>query len=489
MKTNRRQFVKKIGLGLLGTAIPAVSITAHESTFDSLQDQTKQVKPPTKYDWQPDAVNKPIGIAQGIFPGRVAWAHAPGAAHWQGEWKSLDSPWWLDENTDQQKIDEMIGNVLLTLSGEKEYTKAWKRIFEYYNKSKEGYKEGEIVAVKINMNSTNRPQRTTNYTDVAPQTVYSLIEQLVNNAGVPERCIIIYDAKRYVLVDVMKKIWADFPDVRFMQEKDFTDEQKHPVYNDHSRFERPDWIKVLTYSNGIDYPKATRIPKQIVEAKYLVNVAMLKAHSYPYSNMEGGDEGQTAVTLTGKNNFGSIEGPSDLHGVINTNREGTSCAYSPLVDLASSPYLGAKTILYLLDGLYCARKHSSYAVHFPNAPFFNKIYPYANPEWPSCLLASLDGVALDSVGLDILYSQTKNNIDIDNDHRPWMLIRENADDYLHEMALADNPPSGTDYRQGGQKVTSLGVHEHWDSDETRCYSRNLDNINGEGIELIYTKIG
>ncbi|GEM_PF-4266598 len=129
MKTNRRQFVKKIGLGLLGTAIPAVSITAHESIFDSLQDQTKQVKPPTKYDWQPDAVNKPIGIAQGIFPGRVAWAHAPGAAHWQGEWKSLDSPWWLDENTDQQKIDEMIGNVLLTLSGEKEYTKAWKRIF------------------------------------------------------------------------------------------------------------------------------------------------------------------------------------------------------------------------------------------------------------------------------------------------------------------------------------------------------------------------
>ncbi|GEM_PF-1204248 len=169
------------------------------------------------------------------------------------------------------------------------------------------------------MNSTNRPQRTTNYTDVAPQTVYSLIEQLVNNAGVPERCIIIYDAKRYVLVDVMKKIWADFPDVRFMQEKDFTDEQKYPVYNDHSRFERPDWIKVLTYSNGIDYPKATRMPKQIVEAKYLVNVAMLKAHSYPYSNMDGGDEGQTAVTLTGKNNFGSIEGPSDLHGVIKPN--------------------------------------------------------------------------------------------------------------------------------------------------------------------------
>jgi hypothetical protein len=104
-------------------------------------------------------------------------------------------------------------------------------------------------------------------------------------------------------------------------------------------------------------------------------------------------------------------------------------------------------------------------------------------------LASLDGVALDSVGLDILYSQTKNNIDPDNLNRPWMVIRENADDYLHELSLAENPPSGMKYMQDGIQVTSLGVHEHWDSDETRRYSRNLDPKNGIGIELIYTKIG
>lgn len=45
------------------------------------------------------------------------------------------------------------------------------------------------------------------------------------------------------------------------------------------------------------------------------------------------------------------------------------------------------------------------------------------------------------------------------------------------------------YMQAGKQVTSLGVHEHWDSDETRRYSRNLDQKNGVGIELIYTKIG
>jgi hypothetical protein len=45
------------------------------------------------------------------------------------------------------------------------------------------------------------------------------------------------------------------------------------------------------------------------------------------------------------------------------------------------------------------------------------------------------------------------------------------------------------YVQGGKPVTSLGVHEHWDSDATRRYSRNLDPVNGRGIELIYLPMG
>lgn len=447
----------------------------------------------TKYDWKPEAANEPIGVARGIFPGRVAWSHAPGAAHWGGNWQSMESPWWTDENTDPEKVKAMVGDVVSIVSGQNDYKKAWISIFEYHNlqrsKKKAGYKKGEIVAIKINMNSTNRPQRITNYTDVAPQTVYAVVEQLVKYAGVPEENIVIYDAKRYILADLLDKIWRDFKDVRFIQEKEFTEEQKHPIYGDFRRFELPDWVKGISYSNNIDYPRATFIPKQIMDAKYLINIAMLKAHSYPYSNMEGGDEGQTGVTMIGKNNFGSIQGPSDLHAVINTNREGTKDSYSPIVDLEASPNLGKKTILYLLDGLYCARKHSSYAVHFPNAPFFNKIYPYHNPEWPSCILASLDGVALDSVGLDILFSQTKNNNDRDNYNRPWMLIRENADGYLHEMAQADNPPSGMVYAQEEKRVQSLGVHEHWNNDESRSYSRNIDPVKGKGIELVYNKIG
>jgi hypothetical protein len=187
--------------------------------------------------------------------------------------------------------------------------------------------------------------------------------------------------------------------------------------------------------------------------------------------------------MTGKNHFGSIKGTPELHDAINTNQHGTPHAYSPIVDLAASQNLGAKTILYVLDGLYCARRHQSYPLHFPNPPFNNRVTPYENPDWPSSLLASMDGVAIDSVGLDILYSQTKNNLD-EHQH-PRIMIRENADDYLQEEAQADHPPSGTKYTQNGKLVTSLGVFEHWDSDSSRQYSRNKDPRNGKGIELIY----
>jgi len=482
--SNRRDFIKKTGAGLL---VSAVSANFSDAAF-----QQQPSQPATPYNWVPEAANNPVGVAQGIFPGRVAWAHAPGAAHWGGDWKSMDSPWWLDGNTDQQRVTAMVAEVIQKLSGKDKFNQAWKAIFGYHNRSvgrgKKGYQKGETVAVKINMNSTGRAERNNNYTDVAPQTVHALVEQLVKYAGVPEDKILVYDAKRPVFTAVTHKVWKDFKDVRFMQERALVDAQKHPVYGDHRCFELPEWVKGMKYSNGIDYQNATQIPRQVKEATYIVNLAMLKCHSYPYSNMEGGDEGQTAVTLLGKNHFGSILGPADLHAAINTQNDAKPKSYSPLVDLAASPTLGKKTILYMLDGLYSARKHSSYALHFPNAPFFNRIYPYANPEWPSCILASLDGVALDSVGLDILYSQTQNNLDVENRNRPWMLIRENADDYLHEMATAENPPSGTKYVQDGKPVTSLGVHEHWNNGETRHYSRNLDPKKGKGIELIYTKI-
>jgi hypothetical protein len=205
--------------------------------------------------------------------------------------------------------------------------------------------------------------------------------------------------------------------------------------------------------------------------------------------MEDGDEGQTALTMSGKNHAGSIKGTAELHSILNTKKEGIKNAWSPLVDLAASPNLGGKTILYLLDGLYCGRKWRSYPLHFPNPPFNNKVVPYENPEWPACVMASLDGVAIQSVGLDLMYAQSKNNNEPAYHNVPRILVRENADDFLHEMAIPDHAPSGIHYMQNGTQIKSLGVFEHWDGDATMRYSRNIDSKNGKGIEFLYLRLG
>jgi hypothetical protein len=448
---------------------------------------------PTKYDYSPQQRNVPLGVARGIHPGRVTWAHDPSATKWDGLRDSSTSQWWMDSNTDQVKVDWMLSTCLRKLTGAATDAEAWHGLFAYYNEKAHGlsnrqYQPGEIVAVKVNLNNS-AVAGPGNIVNVSPQLGLAMVRQLVRQAGVRPEDILVYDARRDIYPAMLSKIWAEFPDVRFIQ-SDPPDKAQpdNPKYGNHHGLEAADWVPGVEYSAN-QYKDAKLIPKQVRDATYLVNVAILKAHSYPYAAAEGGDEGQTGITMTGKNHFGSIKGTPELHAAINTNQDATKNAYSPIVDLAACPNLGAKTILYVLDGLYCARRHQSYPLHFPNPPFNNRVAPYENPEWPSSILVSQDGVALDSVGLDILYSQTKNNNDPQNGNHPRIMIRENADDYLQEMALAPNPPSKTEYVQGGRRVASLGVFEHWDSDATRQYSRNKDPRNGQGIELLYFPMG
>jgi hypothetical protein len=448
---------------------------------------------PIKWDWQPDALNAPIGTARGIFPGRVVWTRDPAATKWAGKWKETTDQWWTDANTDQTRVDALIATTVRQLTGAKTDEAAWTAVFRYYNQrarglADRGHQPGEVIAIKINLNNSTRDNKQDNQTDASPQMVLGVVRQLVRYGHVPAADILIYDAKRFIPPFMLTKVWSEFPAVCFVQEKaSGVDQPKNPGFADGHGLEAANWVEGVSYSFGT-YKDAKLIPQQVYDATYLVNLAILKCHSYPYNYMEDGDEGQTALTLGGKNHFGSIKGTPELHAAINTVRDGTPHAYSPMVDLAAAPHLGAKTMLYLLDGLYGGRKWRSYPLHFPNPPFNNRVAPYENPDWPACVLGSFDGVALDSVGLDILYSQTKNNNEPANQNRPRILIRENADDYLHEMADPAHAPSKTAYLQDGKPVASLGAHEHWDSDATRRYSRNLDPKNGKGIELIYIPI-
>jgi hypothetical protein len=93
------------------------------------------------------------------------------------------------------------------------------------------------------------------------------------------------------------------------------------------------------------------------------------------------------------------------------------------------------------------------------------------------IFMSQDPVAIDSVGLDFLRAEFPFDRFKDRDFQPM----KNADNSLNEAALAGDPPSGVRYAPDGIPHKSLGVHEHWNNEVDRQYSRTLGNP--EGIEL------
>jgi hypothetical protein len=113
--------------------------------------------------------------------------------------------------------------------------------------------------------------------------------------------------------------------------------------------------------------------------------------------------------------------------------------------------MGEKTVLFLMDALYA----NDLVDDPPHLKW--KMAPF-NDQWPASLFASQDGVAVDSVSLDFLRSEWPNLADLSY-----------CDDYMREAALADNPPSKTVYdpEGDGTRLTSLGVHEHWNKPSTR----------------------
>jgi hypothetical protein len=259
----------------------------------------------------------------------------------------------------------------------------------------------------------------------------------------------------------------------------------NPIYVNTGRFGAvPDPCAMVHFSNAGVYGD-TYLPQCVVEAKYMINYALLRGHTL------------AGITLCAKNHFGSLYRPAcadgscgtlshggwtpsgpdlpnkGLHGWINpfdvyygswNLPQRPMGSYNVLVDLMGHRHLGGKTLLFLIDGLYGSIHQGATVSRF--ASFGN--------DWCSSLFIAQDGVALDSVALDFLrYESTCESY-----------IRGDIDNYLHEAALADDPCSGTFYdpEGDGTRLASLGVHEHWNNVQDKQYSCNLGR--GEGIDLI-----
>jgi hypothetical protein len=392
--------------------------------------------------------NQPVGVAKGIFPGRVVWIHDPVVATWDG----TSGNWWDENVTLQSETDKMLKESLTTLTGEKTEKKAWIALFKYFNsrhnRKNQYYQPGQKIAIKINTNNTyshlDSPE-----INATPQLVLSILKSMVNEAGIPQNNITVFDASRFITDNIFNKCHAIFPDVVFVDNVG-GDGRKKSTYADNA----------IPYS--VDNGKlATGLATCAVEADYLINMALLKGHV-----------GQ-GVTLCAKNYYGvtSIDNNwrKNAHDNFNPDREGKP-QYLTFVDFIAHKDLGDKTMLFLIDGIY-----GSKLVNDVPAPKW-KMEPFNN-NWACSLLASQDPVAIDAVGLDFLRCEWPD--------APDMAF---SDQYLIEAAQADNPPSKVKYdpQRNNAKIPSLGVMEHWNNSIEKKYSRNLGKK--EGIELIQKSI-
>jgi len=434
-----------------------------------------------------DNPNTPIGKAKGVFPGRVVWCYNPNATNWNGitgKWRidgksGATSPnpagnWFLEGNIIQSQVDFMISEAICNLTGKSSDILAWDAIFKYFNtthqKGETGYKQGEKIAIKINLNNCVTHGTMDGRSNISPQMVLGLLRQLIRKANVPAENITFYDVSRYIPSTIFDLCKQEFPGVNFADKVGGDGRIKGEPDVNH----QINWSQELVLEPLSNPSLNAYLPTCVTEAEYIINFANLKAHSL------------AGISLCSKNMLGSfiadnslgLEPPqaAGVHPYIAVkNSDGYNLrpmqSYNALVDLMGEKNLGGKTLIYLVDGLFAAPRQGAvldYRCKWKSTPF--------NGNWTSSLFASFDNVAIESVCLDFLRTEQDMSEEMTE-------VSGNVDNYLHEAALANNPPSGVFYHPNGSTgLESLGVHEHWNNAEDKLYTRNSGT--GNGIELI-----
>ena len=433
---------------------------------------------PEHVEYTPHPVNAPIGVAKGLAPGRVAWAYNPPATVWNGTTTAVGQRWY--DLVSQPKASDLMEWALTGYAGAGSSGAAWDAIFRHFN-SGAPYQAGEKIFIKINLTTSYSNScadgsynwtitclgggTTTGWTYVgqSPQLMIALLNQLVNVVGVAQSDITIGDSTGLWVNELYNPVHGAFPDVRYMDARGgpgrvAAARSTIPLY----------WSTSEANDKYQDY-----VLQAVADAKYVIDFAILKAHE------------RNGITVTAKNHFGSLSGgnsderkpptnnyynihlrlplETDPNAYVNRALMGQ---YRPLVDLNGHAQMGGKTLLYLVDGIYGGKGWAGVPYKWAMAPF--------NGQWPASLFLSMDQVAIDSVSFDFLSQQWPD----------LALGNEGVQDYMHEMALADNPPSGTFYdpEHDGVRMASQGVHEHWNNPIDKQYSRNLGT--GNGIELV-----
>ena len=433
-----------------------------------------------------DGPNAPMGIARGIYPGRVIWDMNPKAI--KGDpYSTEDDYHFLAENNDQKAYDAMFKESILRLTGASGVKNAWDSLFRFHNRSKGlgnvSYKSGQKIFIKINQVTAgyttystdcfayNEGNPASGGTQTTPFVALAMLREMVRDFGVVQSDIYIGDPNSHIFAHNYEAWHSEFPNIRYLDAWE-SGCGRTPIV--------PSSGTLIHYSdNGSSLQAGVTgdgLPTIIQQASYVINLANLKPHM------------RAGVSMTAKNYFGTpSQGCGRLHEALIAPNEGdanpgqiTNAGYNKyrvFVDIMGNKYLGKNTMLFIIDAYYGGPYHDQmHPVKYQMPPF--------NNDWCASLLMSQDEVALESVGFDILRTEFNGVNQGDHISPNW----GGVDDYLHQAADSLNWPEGIKYTPNGDGIPigSLGVHEHWNNATDRQYTKNL-HPGGDpevGIELV-----
>jgi len=472
-------------LMLLAGVVVAMAVTPSGTIQSAIQIGQVKMGPD-------DGPNQPMGVAKGIYPGRVVWIWNPDATNEKFEHNDFATYDWYfsPQNNNPEVITKMYRDGMLKLTGERNPKKAWESVFRLFNSNKlnekRGYKAGEKIFIKINQGQSrwvlvqkdkdngfylpktleaSEQRRTSNFvpTEQGPYVVLEVLRELINDAGIPQENISIGDPMCPIWGHNYE-VWSkEFPNVKYL-DKNTTKFGRTLV----KVSEKP----LVFYSDNKINDKLYDV---IEQADYLINMTTLKSH------MSAG------VSLTAKSHFGDIgrATANHLHYSHPTSGRGGKFPnsgygkYRVLVDLMGSKYLGQNTMIWIVEGLFGGgASEIKGPVKYFMAPF--------NNDWSNSIFMSLDPVAIESVGYDFLRTEWngERKHDAVNNESEFQPNINGVDDYMHQAADHSKWPEGIIYDpdKTGKPIPVLGIHEHWNNPIDKQYSRNLGT--GKGIELV-----
>jgi hypothetical protein len=314
----------------------------------------------------------------------VVHVHSSAVTSWNGS----NSDYW--NYIDQGVVDEMMDQGLMAMTGTSSITNAWRALLP-------SYQVGEGIAIKVSFNNTFGCDENSGAIDGVIEPVNAIVRGL-KQIGVAESDIWVYEATRALPVRFVGGCLFD--GIKFFDNG----------CNLNAGWSSQDPYALVSFStpSGVPTVEPHRITDVVINATYLINLPIMKLHSF------------TGWSCAFKNHYGTTVIPSNLHPYSSLKGDYYTADYSPFIDIYKNPHIGGKTILTVADGLF-----SAFNRHFPPG-----VWETFGNDYPKSFLFSTDPVAIDCVMGDLLTIEKPNKVD--SRAGDYLILAANAGLGVHE---------------------------------------------------------